>query len=132
MRSIPKPKPDEYPAYSHIYMDLMADDGRVLEHFWNNFLAIKSLVKPLSEEQLLFRYAKDKWTIKEILVHLIDDERIYTYRALRFARHCPALIKITIRAIQPPMNGVSIVFWKNMKPCERPLLAFTSTFLKRH
>ena len=87
MRSIPKPKADEYPAYSHIYMDLMADDGKVLEHLWNNFLTIKSLVQSLTEEQLLFRYAKNKWTIKEILVHLIDDERVYTYRALRFARH---------------------------------------------
>ncbi|NET30924.1 MAG: DinB family protein [Cyanothece sp. SIO1E1] len=87
MRSIPKPTTEEYPPYSHIYMDLMADDGRVLEHLWNNFLTIKALVSELTDEQLLYRYAEGKWTIKEILVHLIDDERIYTYRALRFARH---------------------------------------------
>ncbi len=87
MRSIPKPTTEEYPAYSHIYMDLMADDGRVLEHMWNNFLTIKALVSELTDAQLLYRYAEGKWTIKEILVHLIDDERIYTYRALRFARH---------------------------------------------
>lgn len=35
---------------------------------------------------LNFRYAKGKWTIKEILMHLIDEERIYAYFALRFAR----------------------------------------------
>ena len=87
MRGIPKPKAEEYPAYSHIYMDLMADDGRVLEHMWANFLTIKALVSQLTDEQLLYRYAEGKWTIKEILVHLIDDERIYTYRALRFARN---------------------------------------------
>ncbi|NRB47378.1 MAG: DinB family protein [Saprospiraceae bacterium] len=87
MRNIPKPTSEEYPAYSHIYMDLMADDGRVLEHLWNNFLAVKTLVSQLTDDQLLYRYAKGKWTIKEILVHLIDDERIYTYRALRFARN---------------------------------------------
>lgn len=87
MRNIPKPTPEEYPAYSHIYLDLVADDGQILDHLWNNFLALQSLVSPLSEEQLLYRYAEDKWTIKEILVHLIDDERIYTYRALRFARN---------------------------------------------
>ncbi len=87
MRSIPKPKPEEYPAYAHIYLDLMAKDGRVLDHMWNNFLTLKALVSQLSEEQLHYRYAEGKWTIKEILVHLIDDERIYTYRALRFARH---------------------------------------------
>ncbi|MBX2876106.1 MAG: DinB family protein [Saprospiraceae bacterium] len=87
MRSIPKPAPEEYPAYSHIYLDLMADDGRVLDHMWDNFLSIKALASSLSEEQLQYRYAEGKWTIKEILVHLIDDERIYTYRALRFARN---------------------------------------------
>jgi uncharacterized damage-inducible protein DinB len=41
----------------------------------------------LPEEKLTYRYAKNKWTIKEILVHIIDDERIYAYRALCFARN---------------------------------------------
>ena len=44
------------------------------------------MLYPLSEEILFYRYAENKWTIKEILVHLIDDERIFAYRALRFAR----------------------------------------------
>jgi len=32
-------------------------------------------------------FAKDEWTVKEILIHIMDQERIYVYRALRFARH---------------------------------------------
>ncbi len=87
MRTIQKPIPGEYPEYSKIYMDLLKDDGKVLEHLWNNFLTIKDFIHGLSEEQLTHRYAPNKWTIKEILVHLIDDERIFAYRALRYARN---------------------------------------------
>ena len=87
MRRIQKPVVGEYPEYSRIYMDLLEDDGRILEHLWNNFLLIKEYIYALPEEKLRYRYAEDKWTIKEILVHLIDDERIFTYRALRYARN---------------------------------------------
>ena len=53
----------------------------------DNFLKLKELIYSLPEDKLSFRYAKGKWTIKEILVHNIDDERIFTYRALRYARN---------------------------------------------
>lgn len=87
MRRIDKPIVGEYPEYSSIYLDLLEDDGMVMEHLWNNFVALRNFVRGLTEEQLLYRYAEGKWTIKEILVHLIDDERIFAYRALRYARN---------------------------------------------
>lgn len=87
MRRIKKPNIGEYPEYSHIYLDLMDDDDRVLEHLWSNFLKIKEFIFFLPEEKLYYRYEEEKWTIKEILVHLIDDERIFAYRALRYARN---------------------------------------------
>jgi uncharacterized damage-inducible protein DinB len=87
MRKIKKPLVGEYPEYSHVYLDLMEDDDRVLEHLWNNFIEIKKFIIALPDEKLKYRYAENKWTIKEILVHLIDDERIFAYRALRYARN---------------------------------------------
>ncbi len=45
------------------------------------------LVHAISEEKSDFRYAQDKWTIRELLCHMIDAERIFAYRALRFARN---------------------------------------------
>nr|WP_299382609.1 DinB family protein [Allomuricauda sp.] len=86
-RPISKPQPSEYPEYSHIYMDLLEDDDKILEHLWRNFLEIKEYVYQLPDGKLYYRYAEGKWTIKEILVHLIDDERIFAYRALRYGRN---------------------------------------------
>jgi hypothetical protein len=48
---------------------------------------VKSFVKNLTEEQGNFAYAKKKWTVKELLVHIMDTERIFCERALRFARN---------------------------------------------
>ena len=44
------------------------------------------LLSSLTEEQVTYRYAPDKWSIKQIIGHITDHERIMTYRALRFSR----------------------------------------------
>ena len=87
MRVISKAKPGDYPAYANMYMKLVPDDGHVLEHLWDNYQATRAFIESLPEERLYHRYAPGKWSIKDILVHVIDDERIYAYRALRFARN---------------------------------------------
>jgi len=87
MRIIPKPLEGEYPPYTIMYMKLIPDDGMVLQHLWDNFIAAKKLVYSMPEKMLYHSYAEGKWSIKETLVHIIDDERIFAYRALRFARN---------------------------------------------
>ena len=87
MRRIEKPETGEYAPYAIQYIGLLPDDGRVLDHLRTNFQRTRELVLSLSEEKLVHRYAEGKWTIKEILLHISDDERIYVYRALRFARN---------------------------------------------
>ena len=87
VRVIEKPREGEYPAYAHIYIDLLPDDGLILKHLADNLKATKSFVISIPRDRLLHRYAEGKWTIKEILGHIVDDERIYVYRALRFARN---------------------------------------------
>ena len=87
MRLIEKPKDGEFPSYANMYIKLLPDDGLLLKHLHDNFIAVKELILPLPEEKLNYSYATNKWTIKEILVHIIDDERIYAYRALCFARN---------------------------------------------
>jgi uncharacterized damage-inducible protein DinB len=87
MMKIEKPKEGEYAPYTIRYIGLLPDDGLVLQHLEDNLKATTDFILSLPEEKLTSRYAEGKWTIKEILLHIIDDERIYAYRALRFARN---------------------------------------------
>jgi uncharacterized damage-inducible protein DinB len=89
LRRIEKPAEGEYAAYAIMYIGLLPDDDLVLNHLRNNFLLLKERIFEVPEPQLTVRCAPDEWTIKEILVHIVDDERIYAYRALRFARNDP-------------------------------------------
>ena len=77
----------EFNPYAIMYIKLLPDDGLVLKHLKENFKTIKEFVLSLPPDKLNYRYAENKWTIKEILVHIMDDERIYAYRALRIARN---------------------------------------------
>lgn len=47
----------------------------------------QEILHSIPQEKQDFMYAENKWTIREVLCHMIDTERIFTYRALRFARH---------------------------------------------
>jgi uncharacterized damage-inducible protein DinB len=87
MKLIPRPEPGEYAPYAIMYIGLLPDDGLILKHLEDNLRTTTEFLRRLPEEKLTYRYAEGKWTIKEILAHHIDDERIYAYRALRFARN---------------------------------------------
>lgn len=87
MQKIVKPEAGEYAPYAIMYIDLLSDDGLVLQHLVDNLQSTRDLILAQPEEKLTYRFAEGEWTIKEILVHVIDTERIFSYRALRFARN---------------------------------------------
>lgn len=87
MKIIEKPAAGEFAPETIMYIGLLPDDGLVLKHLADSLKATTEFVLAIPEEKLSYRYAEGKWTIKEILVHVVDDERIYAYRALRFARN---------------------------------------------
>jgi uncharacterized damage-inducible protein DinB len=70
---------DGFPYYIEL---LGSKDYRLLFSSQGNF----ALLNGISEEQATYRYAADKWSIKQIVGHITDHERIMTYRALRFSR----------------------------------------------
>ncbi len=82
-----KPKEGEYGAHDKQYIGLTPDDGALLAFLEQTLGSAKALFRSLPEEKLTWRYAEGKWTVKEILGHIIDTERIYAYRALRFSRN---------------------------------------------
>ncbi|MDH5414042.1 MAG: DinB family protein [Flavobacteriaceae bacterium] len=78
---------NEYaPFYEPYIQAILANNKTLLDNLFDTSSESLSLLKNLPSEKLLFSYAKGKWTIKEIIQHLIDAERIMAYRALRFAR----------------------------------------------
>lgn len=84
---IPFPSRNEYPKYAEMYMKFVKKDGSLLEQMEKSLLDTKKFMISIPEAMLKYRYAPQKWSIKEVLVHIIDDERIYAYRALAFARN---------------------------------------------
>jgi uncharacterized damage-inducible protein DinB len=70
-----------------MYMDQVPDDGNLIFNLTEILDESKELINALPEEKLNYRYAPGKWTIKDILVHLSDCERVIVYRAMRIARN---------------------------------------------
>ncbi len=86
-RAIEKPQPHEYPGYANTYIDLLPPNVEILQHMEASLISNTKFLNSIPKSRLMHRYAEGKWTIKEVIAHLIDDERIYVYRALRFARN---------------------------------------------
>ena len=76
---------NEYNAYYSNYINL-AQGTELLGGLENSFEKTLALFESITEDKLSYRYADGKWTIKEIIQHLIDTERVFCYRALCFAR----------------------------------------------
>jgi len=81
-----KPMPNEYGSYYGNYINLVPE-GEILQILTEQTDWIRSFFDGISEEKSLFRYAENKWNIREILGHILDTERIFAYRALRISRN---------------------------------------------
>jgi len=81
-----KPKTGDYNPYYDRYISLLGDDD-IIEVLEKQVKTTENFLKTFTEKQGNYSYADGKWTMKEVLGHVIDTERIMAFRALAFARN---------------------------------------------
>lgn len=82
---MPKPDLASIPEFYHKYIQLVQNDDAV-SALENNTAQTLLFLREIPEEKWSYRYAEGKWSIKEMVQHIIDSERIFSYRALCIAR----------------------------------------------
>lgn len=80
-----RPNDTEYGEYFRRYTALVPE-GNILSLLDETGKSLRALLRGLDETRLLHRYAPGKWSIKEVVMHLMDCERVFLFRALWFAR----------------------------------------------
>lgn len=97
--TISRPTPAEYAPFHASYV-AMVPDGDVLATLKKQHGETIRMLARIGEKKSKYRYAPGKWSIREVVGHLIDSERVFSYRALRFAR-----------ADQTPLPGFDENLW---------------------
>jgi hypothetical protein len=83
---ISRPEETEYLPYFGRYISLVPE-GDIVSTLGTQIETTLALLRSLPEAKGSFRYAPEKWTIKELVGHVTDTERIFSHRAMRFARN---------------------------------------------
>jgi len=82
---MPRPLPGEAAPFYHRYIELVSGDN-IAAVIAQHQQELHDFYNALPEEKAAFSYAPGKWTVKEVLLHVTDAERVFSYRAMRIAR----------------------------------------------
>lgn len=87
MQTWRRPSPGQYDPYFQQYLDnVPADVTDIIGHLKRQGIVVLDLLRSLDEEQAASRYAAGKWSVKEVVGHLVDTERLFGFRGLWIAR----------------------------------------------
>jgi hypothetical protein len=77
----------EFATFYETYISKVTEEFSLIEELEISLHRFIKFVQDIPMDKFDFRYADGKWTIKDIIQHIIDSERVFSYRALRFARN---------------------------------------------
>ena len=90
--AIERPAADEYHSYYGAYVGRVPKDADVLALLAGQVDEVDALLRPLTDAQASSAFAPGEWTIKEVVGHLVDCERTFSFRAIAFARRDAAAL----------------------------------------
>lgn len=105
-----RPEPNEAAPYYQGYIDRVTSDD-VVSFLGNQLEEIVGFLSGISEEQSLHRYEAGKWSMRELLNHVNDSERVFLYRALWFARGFPSPLPGYDQEVGVAGAGANEVSW---------------------
>ncbi len=80
-----RPEKEEYAEFYANYVALVGETD-IVAALQNQPADLQHLLAGISPEKEIFRYAENKWSVREVIGHLVDGERVFSYRALRISR----------------------------------------------
>jgi DinB family protein len=124
-----RPERTEASEYYFKYID-QVPDGDIRDILDAQLTEAVALLRGISEEQSLHRYAPDKWSIREVLSHVIDTERLFVFRAFWFARGFDSPLPSFDQHIAMAAAGADARSWHSHLKEFRDARASTVTFFR--
>jgi len=124
-----RPAAKEFAAYYSTYVDLITSDD-ILGTLQAQLDMTLSALTGISEEKSLHRYAADKWSIRQLLNHVADTERVFAYRALWFARGFDTALPGFDQNVAVPAAAAEQFSWASHVEDFRGVRAATLTFFR--
>src|SRR4249919_387745 len=122
-----RPAAHEFASYYSTYVDLVGSDD-IIGTLQSQLDMTLSVLTGISEEKSLHRYGADKWSIRQLLNHISDTERVFVYRALRFARGFDTALPGFDQNVAVPTAEAERFSWASHVEDFRAVRAATLTF----
>lgn len=107
-----RPGRGEAADYYFTYIDKVPD-GDIVRTLEAQLPEMLALLRGVSEERSLYRYAPDKWTIRQMMGHVNDAERLFVFRAMWFARGLEPSLPSFDQEVAVPVSGADERSWRS-------------------